>query len=69
MGTPEHVQFEAGLDKNGCIKCNADGSGSVLFSVSKSERDAISKLWDQFTEKTVIVTVVVKGETFGKRAE
>lgn len=66
---PKHVQFEAAFDKTNFFKGNADGSGTLLMSVPASEAKQLLRVWQEFREQNIIVTIVIKGEVLGRKTE
>ena len=69
MSDPKHVQFEAAFDKANFFKGNADGSGTLILSVPASEAQHLMRVWQEFREQHIIVTIVVKGDVLGRRAD
>lgn len=69
MPEPKSVVFEAAFDKTNFFKGNADGSGSLLMSVPASEAKQLMQVWQEFREQNILVTIVLKGQILGRKAE
>lgn len=70
MTDPIAVTFAAGLDKANCLKCNPDGSGTILFSFPMSEGAKAMELFQRFRQKPLFLSAVLADDSvLGRKAE
>ena len=70
MLEPVAFTFAAGIDKPNCIKGNADGSGTILFSFSSSDGARVWEMYNRLRKQPILISVVLADDAvIGRKAE